>query len=553
MATLPGFSMNKILFMFVASICAIKTLQVKALARPTSNRNRQKLRPLAQRTSGGKSPLDVELDLWQSGYIHIIGSDDSGQGCIAGPIVTASLCISRTDEMPPIIPGVADSKLLSADDRDRIYQQICDDPATYSWTYAARSNADIDKAGLDKATMGCFSESILSLAEKLTRKSFVDEDATEAKDSQLYSIVDGKRSPAKLPIQSRPWVKGDVTVYTVALASILARVVRDKLMEEAAKEYTAYGFELHGGYPTKEHILALHTHGISPIHRRSTRPVQSRVNISRDQFLSILGLTSLSSLIAFPEDSTATYVDQKTGIVLPDKGEIETAVPSDWEGVENPFSERGTGSILTRLDSSDDAIFYSDPRFVEHVDNQAVSLMTDYISNVAIKAQTSDVLDLCSSWTSHIAEEPRSSLKRVAGLGMNKQELEANKALSEWTVQDLNTKPKLPYEDQSFDVVLCQLSIDYLTQPLEVCRETARVLRKGGTVHILFSNRLFLSKAVALWTGADDIDHAYTVACYLHFCNGGLADIMARDLSSRQRRDQHIIGDPLYVVTATKS
>ena len=144
-------------------------------------------------------------------------------------------------------------------------------------------------------------------------------------------------------------------------------------------------------------------------------------------------------------------------------------------------------------------------------------------------------------------------LERVAGLGMNAKELQANKALTEWTVQDLNQRPVLPYADNSFDVVLCQLSIDYLNKPLEVCQEIGRVLKPGGTVHILFSNRLFLSKAVALWTGADDIDHTYTVACYPYFCQGGLTDVQARDLSLRKGRDQRIVGDPLYVVTATKA
>ena len=123
----------------------------------------------------------------------------------------------------------------------------------------------------------------------------------------------------------------------------------------------------------------------------------------------------------------------------------------------------------------------------------------------------------------------------------------------------------MPYNDNSFDCVLCQLSIDYLTRPLQVCREVLRVLEPGGKVHILFSNRLFLSKAVALWTGADDVDHAFTVASYLHFCSDGTAEndrrsttggsrfgsVQAKDLSGRGR-DGRIRGDPLYVVTAIK-
>lgn len=78
--------------------------------------------------------------------------------------------------------------------------------------------------------------------------------------------------------------------------------------------------------------------------------------------------------------------------------------------------------------------------------------------------------------------------------------------------------------------------------------------KPGGKIAIIFSNRLFLSKAVGLWTGSDDIEHSYTVGCYLHYCNGGFENIKAEDLSTRKQKgkEKAIIGDPLYVVTATK-
>ena len=97
--------------------------------------------------------------------------------------------------------------------------------------------------------------------------------------------------------------------------------------------------------------------------------------------------------------------------------------------------------------------------------------------------------------------EQKLNLKRVTGLGMNEEELKANSVLTDYSVVDLNVKPdvKLPYEDNSFDVVLCQLSIDYLIHPLDVMKEVSRVLKPGGGVHILFSNRLFIQKAVGLW------------------------------------------------------
>jgi SAM-dependent methyltransferase len=292
---------------------------------------------------------------------------------------------------------------------------------------------------------------------------------------------------------------------------------------------------------------------------------------SRKDF--IAKTAALLLLLQYPKAACATIQDPKTGILLPSEGEIEDAVPKDWSNVDNPFvddqkssSSSSNNNLFSRLDSSPDSVFYTNPRFVEHIDENAVQLLTDYVSNQASTAgATESVLDLCSSWTSHITVSCAKDLKRIVGVGMNQQELEANPVLTEWLVQDLNQDPKLPFPDDCIDVVLCQLSIDYLTRPLQVLKEAHRVLRPGGTIHILFSNRLFLTKAVALWTGADDIDHAYTVACYLHFCcaadaskpEGCFENIQAIDLSRRTQRgssgERRIIGDPLYVVKGMKS
>ena len=256
----------------------------------------------------------------------------------------------------------------------------------------------------------------------------------------------------------------------------------------------------------------------------------------------------------------STTMDPKTGIRLPDPGEIEASLPSNWETEENPVSSAASGNVgsntqFARLDNKPDSLFYEDPRFVEHVDENAVKLISEYISNTAIQpGRDSAVLDLCSSWTSHIEGNVAGKMTRIAGLGMNAKELETNAALTDWVVQDLNENPVLSkYENESFDVVLCQLSIDYLTKPLQVLKEVGRVLKVGGQVHIIFSNRLFLSKAVGLWTGGDDIDHSYYVGSYLHFCKGGFEDIKAKDLSNRKGgKDRLIVGDPLFVVSATK-
>lgn len=236
-------------------------------------------------------------------------------------------------------------------------------------------------------------------------------------------------------------------------------------------------------------------------------------SVSRKQFCNLAIGASLF-LPTTTDAVNAMMTDPKTGIALPEEGEIEGSIPTDWNDVDNPFegatSGSGSSSGFGRLDASPDALFYSDPRFVEHVDEQTVQSMTAYISNEAIPKHGEDirVLDLCSSWTSHIdlssnAATTSSSNKpsRISGLGMNAKELEKNPVLNDWVVKDLNEKPSLPYDDNTFDVVLCQLSIDYLTRPLEVMKEVSRVLRPNGTVHILFSNRLFLSKVSGCFVG----------------------------------------------------
>jgi len=269
-----------------------------------------------------------------------------------------------------------------------------------------------------------------------------------------------------------------------------------------------------------------------------------------------------------PLPANASYRDAKTGIVLPSEGEIESSIPNSWDST-NPFEDMDSKNSFGRLNSSPDSLFYDQPRFTEHVDSNAVDIMTNFISTHVLK-DGDEVLDLCSSWTSHINPQivEKLRLKRITGLGMNAEELGRNNVLTDWNVVDLNDMARkklhnnnenvlhiLPYDDASYDVVLCQLSIDYLVQPLDIMTEIGRVLRPGGRVAILFSNRLFIEKAVGIWTGADDIDHAFTVGAYLHYSGGDFTNIKALDLSKRLTRGKMhpIEGDPMYAVTAMKA
>jgi SAM-dependent methyltransferase len=285
----------------------------------------------------------------------------------------------------------------------------------------------------------------------------------------------------------------------------------------------------------------------STIHSTASKRSNDHLTFDRASFLKT-NVSAMLITLTIPGSSNAMYLDPNTKILLPEEGEIEVAIPTSWNEEDDPFPNFNKSSFA-RLDSQPDTIFYQDPRFTEHVDENAVKIMTSYISSVLRPNDT--VLDLCSSWTSHIDASVLEKISKVSGLGLNEEELKRNPCLSDYVVQDLNASKdlKLPYEDGQFDVVLCQLSIDYMIYPKELLREVCRVLKSGGRVHILFSNRLFIQKAVGLWTGKDDLDHAYTVGSYLHYSKGGFVDIHAKDLSTRKKGK--IVGDPMYVVVGT--
>jgi SAM-dependent methyltransferase len=150
---------------------------------------------------------------------------------------------------------------------------------------------------------------------------------------------------------------------------------------------------------------------------------------------------------------------------------------------------------FTRLDDNPDTVFYRMPRLVEHVD----AVATREISGIYRRLLTpgTRVLDLMSSWVSHLPEELG---LEVAGLGLNEQELQKNPRLGERVLHDLNMTPELPYPDARFDAVVCANSVEYLVRPLEVFAEIARVLKPGGVAAIVFSERWFPPKVITLWT-----------------------------------------------------
>lgn len=196
---------------------------------------------------------------------------------------------------------------------------------------------------------------------------------------------------------------------------------------------------------------------------------------------------------------------------------------------------------FAREDESDDALFYREPRLVTHLDDAATAALIAFYGRIIPPG--SQVLDLMSSWVSHLPEELQ--LGPVAGLGLNRVELEETPRLTERVVQDLNREPTLPWPDATFHAVICSLSVQYLTRPAEVFAEVARVLVPGGIVAVAYSNRCFPTKAVAVWRALNDRDHAELIALYLAHA-GGFGQPRAFDLSPGPG------ADPLYCVIAQR-
>ena len=185
-------------------------------------------------------------------------------------------------------------------------------------------------------------------------------------------------------------------------------------------------------------------------------------------------------------------------------------------------------------------MFYSWPRFVTHIDDDAIAAVGALYEELGIDGE---VLDLMSSWVSHFRQRPA----RLTVLGMNAEELAANPQASATVIHDLNEDPALPFDDASFDAAVCCVSVDYLVHPVEVFRDVARVLRPGGTFACTFSNRCFPTKAIAGWLYANDAQRCAIVAEYFRQAGGW------NEPTVDQRTPVHHFGDPLYAVWSTRS
>jgi len=164
-----------------------------------------------------------------------------------------------------------------------------------------------------------------------------------------------------------------------------------------------------------------------------------------------------------------------------------------YQGAPTMFFD---GHSFGRADESDDSAFYAKPRFVGHVDRTAEATLVAMHARYLQSGMR--VLDLMGSWTSHLPEELQ--LQQLTVLGLNREEIARNSRATDILVRDLNRDPVIPVPDNTYDAVLCSLSVEYLTRPFDVFGEVARVLKKGGLFLVSFSNRWFPPKVVHIWS-----------------------------------------------------
>lgn len=209
---------------------------------------------MANRSSPGgavrvRPTLERERRLERCGHGTIAGLDEVGRGPLAGPVVAAAVVL----DLKNVPDGLADSKMLTREQREALFEAIV---ASAAVGVATASHTEIDRINIRQATLTVMCRALAALP------CLPD-----------VALVDGD-DPPKLPCPVETIVKGDAHVASIAAASIVAKVVRDRLMRRLAGLYPTYGFASNVGYSTAGHLSALAKHGPCPFHRRSFAPVR---------------------------------------------------------------------------------------------------------------------------------------------------------------------------------------------------------------------------------------------------------------------------------------
>lgn len=199
------------------------------------------------------------MALLRQGYCFVAGLDEAGRGCLAGPVVAAAVILPLDDGTLTRFQGVRDSKQLTGQARERLYHVILQHALAVS--VGIGSVELIDECNILQAT-------------KYAMRSALAQLSTPPQALLLDALL-----LHDIPLPQRSIIKGDTHCLSIAAASILAKVTRDRYMLQLHEQYPAYGFNQHKGYGTAAHLAALRTHGISPIHRKSFAPVRELCNL----------------------------------------------------------------------------------------------------------------------------------------------------------------------------------------------------------------------------------------------------------------------------------
>ena len=183
------------------------------------------------------------------GAQRVVGVDEVGRGPLAGPVTASAVCL-HPDRIPQ---GLRDSKLLTAARRETLFDEIM---AVAEVSVAHASVAEIDALNILRASHLAMERAVAGLQAD-------------------HALIDGNLIPRGLGCAATAIVKGDARCLSIAAASIVAKVTRDRIMVDLAQQHPGYGWEANAGYPTKAHLEALRTLGVTPWHRRSFRPVHN--------------------------------------------------------------------------------------------------------------------------------------------------------------------------------------------------------------------------------------------------------------------------------------
>lgn len=209
----------------------------------------------------------------------VVGVDEVGRGCLAGPVVACACYISPTEA--PKFKGVQDSKALDEPQREHVYSSLSQCSNVFFET-SQRSPEDIDSTNILNETLEAMTTAVEALLPRLAARE------PHQKNIKCHVLVDGNRVPPRLrdakprtinnsivTLTCEPYIKGDAHVFSIAAASILAKVTRDRQLNALALQHPAYGFERHKGYATSDHVEAIQQSGVLAVHRLTFRPICS--------------------------------------------------------------------------------------------------------------------------------------------------------------------------------------------------------------------------------------------------------------------------------------